>query len=366
MPRNASGIAAFLGSVARNRRGFKFGPAERVQEGGLAAVVPILRKTSLVRQYVTFPEALAFTAVKDTGSIHVFTVHNTGAANVLIRAGTIFKGATQERVLVRSAVVFPGKPATVEVRCVHQTRGISPGAETTYGGVSPKEVDMGTYTVGFKPADQTKYWQEVQTYSSTIVGTVPGQAAMMYAAPVHGEREVKTKGSILAPAAQILRARGVRGQSVWSGQPGYGGTKADDLHSNVEAFAANIDEVLKRVKRMPNQVGLGVITEKGCETIELYDVPASWEAFHGDAVKRVGQDLSRKGDNVFDYKPEYATNTVAAVLADTYAENVILDHRPSNGEPAVRVVGLTGGRFIGEVVEIDGRVAHVVLNRTAA
>lgn len=359
-------VRTFLARVAEQRSGFKFGEPERVKEDGLAAVIPILRVTSRKRQYVTFPETEKVD-VTDTGRIDQFLLRNGEAECVFVRAGTIFKGATQERCLVRSAVVFPGKEQPLEVRCVHQSKGINRGSKTSYGGISPLEMDKSSHDAGYRPKSQHDYWSAVSEYSRAVKGEA-------YREPSH---EVRTSGGIVMPQQvgharrSILRAQGMSAYahgmlpddevstaySTSSAQ-----TKHDDLHSTVHEFATNIDDVLRRVKRQPNQVGLGVITDKGCETIELFDLPDSWAALHQDAVKRVGQDLSRKAEDVFQYKPEYAVKTVCAVLADEYQENVILEVR-GNGDPPVRITGLTSERFIGEVVELDGHVIHVVLNR---
>ncbi|PYV62230.1 MAG: hypothetical protein DMG97_40895 [Acidobacteria bacterium] len=73
-----------------------------------------------------------------------------------------------------------------------------------------------------------------------------------------------------------------------------------------------------------------MITESGCKTIELFDVPASWEALHKDAVKRMGTELLRGPDNtsVFEYKPENAVNAVRSVLALPFKSNLIYEHKP--------------------------------------
>lgn len=349
-------VRPFLARVAEQKQGFSFGEPERIKEDGLAAVVPILRKTSVKRQYVTFPEATKV-LVNDTGRISEFLVKNGEEASVFLRAGTIFKGATQERCLVRSAIVFPGKEQSIEVRCVHQSKGIRPGTQTTYGGISPLEVDQGNYQPGYRPKDQSSYWQNVNAYSRAVGGSPPAARQLDEAMPVacwdglsssssssyssSGEVEVRTAGGL----GQAFRA-----------------TKHDDLRTTVHEFSANIDDVLRRVERKPNQVGLGIITDKGCQTVELFDLPDSWAALHTDAVRRVGQDLSRKGEDVFQYKPEFALKTISAVLADEYEENLILELK-ANGDPAVRIIGLTSERFIGEVVELEHRVIHVVLNR---
>lgn len=396
----SSSVRAFLSLVAESKRGFKFGEPERIQEDGMCAVVPILRKTSIRRQYVTFPESPQV-VVNDTGRIDHFSAKNPTEHNVFVRCGTIFKGSTQERCLVRSAVLFPGKTADLEVRCIHASRGIQGGASTKYGGVVPFELDQSSYGNGYKPADQHAYWDGVESYVGKT-GMASGAAhSDVMSQQWAGQRFTRHPSGLMAPQG-ILRHMAHDGESdesvassysasgalpqPTSPLPRYGGevktaggirlpsstscsssssSSSSDLHSTIEAFSTNIDDVLRRVKRLPNQVGLGVITDKCCQTIELFDVQDSWAALHGDAVKRVGQDLSRK-NNAFEFNAEFAKQTVMATLADEYQENVILEHRPSNGEPPVRIVGLTSERFLGEVVEIEGRVIHLILNRRAA
>jgi hypothetical protein len=82
----------------------------------------------------------------------------------------------------------------------------------------------------------------------------------------------------------------------------------------------------------------------------------------------MGTELLRGPDNtsVFEYKPENAIAAVRKVLALPFKTNLIYEHKPANGEPLVQIYGLTAGGFVGEVVELDGRVIHMVVIETAA
>lgn len=352
-------IPSFLQHVAQQKHGYRFADPERIGENSLAVVVPILRKTSVKRQYVLLPES-AETKVIDTGNISRFQIQNPTKENVFIRAGTIFKGPTQERALVRSAVVFPGQTAEVEVRCVHASRGISRGSQTSYGGTTPLQFDQAVYGKGFTGSGQNAYWQSAESYSlfCSGLGDVASSAPRMPSnvlrtssvRPFGARQPITTECSVPEPCERT--SGGI-------------GTKTDDLHTTIQNMASNLDDILKKVKCQKDQVGLAFLSDKGCQTVELFDVAASWAALHEDAVKRIGPDLARKDtEGVFDYKKEMACSTVAAVLADDYKINLIHEHRPSNGEPAVKISGLTSDRFIGEVVELDKRVIHLVLNRT--
>ncbi|HYY68772.1 MAG TPA: hypothetical protein VE734_03490, partial [Terriglobales bacterium] len=68
----------------------------------------------------------------------------------------------------------------------------------------------------------------------------------------------------------------------------------------------------------------------------------------------------------FEYKPEHAANAVRKVLALDYNFNTIYEHKPSDGEPHVAIFGLTASRYVGEIVELDGRAIHLVLLESAA
>jgi hypothetical protein len=145
------------------------------------------------------------------------------------------------------------------------------------------------------------------------------------------------------------------------------GSAQDNLKQNFDDFARSFDEILSKARLHDNQVGLALITDTGCKTIELFDLAASWESIHKDAVKRMGTELLRGSDNssVFEYKPENAVNAVRKVLGLDYQTNLIYEHKPSNGEPHVAIFGLTASRFVGEIVEVDGRVVHLNILETA-
>lgn len=57
---------------------------------------------------------------------------------------------------------------------------------------------------------------------------------------------------------------------------------------------------------------------------------------------------------------------VRKVLGLNYTTNLIYEHKPSNGEPHVAIFGLTASPYVGEIVELDGRVIHLNILETAA
>lgn len=375
-----------LQAVADQKLGYSYGKPLRVDEKSLAVVLPILRTTSLTRQYITFPETEKV-LVFDTGKIDEMEAENQTEDNVFIRSGTLFRGSTQERALQRSAVLFPGKKVKLGVRCVHRSRGITPNAKVTYGGLTTLDFDASNYSHGYTFADQGNTWANVMKSTSSMNKKMGkpepkqhsflGGAMRMASGPIAGDAghtsAYYTSNSMDMSAGPI----GAVGPTGMPGEPGvagpdihasaFQGAKSDDLHTSFNEFAQHFDDVLSKVKLVENQAGLALITQVGVETIEFFDHQSSWKALHESAVKRLGSSIVDDGsENVFDYKPEVAVKKVNQVLGIDFKENLILEHRPSNGEPKIVITGLTGSGYVGEVVELDERVIHLVLLKQAA
>jgi hypothetical protein len=358
---------SILTAIRESKLGFQFGKPQRLGDNALSCVLPILRETSVKRQYVTFPETDKV-SVTDSGSISKMKVSSVSTDNVFIRSGTIFKGGTQERTIVRSAIIFPGATLDIEVRCVHATRGISPGAKVGYGGITNLNFDSANYSDGFVAKNQHETWNNVQHSTSSMLG----RASVLTSHATYGSALPMSYGSSritcdsLGPSFPVIP------------QPeefvGYAGSPSqdlsadlglDDLHTAQAEFAKNFDAILSKITPVEHQAGIALINHAGCQTIETFDVGESWLALHTDAVKRVGAHPVNQDDSVFEYKPENAVRAVQSVLAQEYTPNLIYEHKPSNGEPYVAIHGLTSKDFIGEVVELDNRVIHLLLTKRA-
>lgn len=360
--------ANVFASLQRSQLGFFYGAPKRVGENSLTVVLPILRETTIKRQYITFPETEKV-HVFDIGKIDEMEADNQSGENVFVRSGTLFRGSTQERALQRSMVLFPGKKSKLSVRCVHMSRGISAGSKVKYGGITPLSFDSTNYGKGYKFADQGATWANVQNYTSSVghghqkhsrhahgySGTMRMSNSTQWTSSLksHCDHEEPMIGADMAAMAGQFNE-----VHDWQG--------SDDLASAMDGMSANIDEVLSKIKCDANQAGLALITDAGVSTIEVFDHKDSWRALHESAVKRMGKELvTEDKESVFEYKPEKAANLVNKVLALNYAQNVIYEHRPSNGEPAVRVLGLTSAGYVGEIVEVNEQVIHLVLLKTS-
>lgn len=392
-------VAKFLSKVATQKSGYSFGDPERLTPESLSIVVPIIRKTSRVRQYKVLAECDKGVGLVDTGSINRIRVGNKTKHNVFLRSGTIFRGDTQERALTRSSVVFPGATVELDVRCVHQSKGIVRGQNVTTGGYTPLEMDQQVYKDGYRPGNQSEYWASVKQYAASAARAT-GKVVLDPNSynPHDGGGDLRQSLSSPLPSTTpppaysdaLLRsfdtgyqARGAAGPAGPVGHAGLigsagtlgspdqtismGAAETDDLSASIDVVASNLDDLLSKVKLHKNQVGLGLVSEKGVQCIELFDATESWQAIHNDAVARVGSDLARKDEeHIFEHKPQHVINAMSAILAQDYKTNVIYEHKPSNGEPPLRITGLTGDRFVGEVVELDKKVIHLTLIRIAA
>lgn len=388
---SASGILSVL---AAESLGYSFGKPDRPSDTSLACILPILRETSIQRSYVTLPETEKL-ILSDSGSIYKVNVKNTSRDNIFLRSGTIFQGkSTQSRALTRSAVVFPGEEVSLDVRCVHQSHGIDSGGKFSYGGITPLSVDAAFYDRGYRPRDQQTMWSAVRDATTRMSASRGVRAAsssssrrvMQSRAPFRassaslGRHSFTSDTPLLKSSVSRLFNDGTSfsanlmdsavddaavetGEVAAGSMPDAFSAGSDNLKQEFDAFARSFDSVLSKARLHDHQVGLALITETGCKTVELFDVPLSWEAIHKDAVKRMGTELLRGPDNtsVFEYKPENAVNAVKKVLGLDYKLARIWEHKPSNGEPHVAIFSLTASRYVGEVVEIGGQLMHLVL-----
>src|SRR5262245_58176552 len=378
-----------IDAVVSESQGFRYGEPQRLNEQSLTVILPIIRQTSLARNYVTFPECPDKVLVFDTGRIDVMEADNQTDQNVFMRSGTLFKGATQERALQRSVFLFPKEKSNLSVRCVHAHRGINSGSKVSYGGVTPLHFDQKVYTENYTPAAQSKYWKSVEETTemyAKLTGKAPqahgkGQSAsgnlrrrasaggpigsaggshheseITYGAPIMSSSVSGTSGSDFVGFAETHDA-------FFAGStPG-----SDDLASHLDDFSTNFDDLLSKLERSENQVGIGLITQAGVETIEFFDHQASWKALHESAIKRIGSHVVSKADpSVFEYKPEMAKKQINKILQLDWDTKTIWKHQPSNGEPHVKLTGLSADGFVGEAMEVNRSLIHLVILKRAA
>jgi hypothetical protein len=385
----AKTLDAAFSAVMEEKQGFRFGKPQRLDEKSLAVVLPIVRASSLGRSYVTFPECQDQVLVFDTGKIDVMEADNKTDQNVFVRSGTLFKGATQERALQRSAFLFPKEKAKLSVRCVHATRGINPNSIVTYGGVTPLAFDQKVYDEGYTPADQSTYWSSVNETTKMfcgLTGKAPkigkGQSSSMpesmravlrsqspgawYGVSSHHQYPMAYASNSNSPEETLTGSAGelIGAKMDMASFPAPG---QDDLASHLDDFATSFDSLLSKLELQENQVGLGLITHTGVQTIEFFDHTYSWQALHESAIKRIGSHVISKADpSVFEYKPEAAKAQIKKILDLDWDTKKIWGHQSSNGDPDVKLTGLSAEGFVGEAMEVNKNLIHLVILKRAA
>lgn len=323
-------------TISEEKLGFRFGQPERVDELATAAVLPILRDVAGARQYVTFGETEQV-HVSDSGVIEKVTLENTSDDHVFLRSGTIFQGkGTQSRTNTRSAVLHPHSKVSIDARCIHQTHAIRMGSKFSFGGFTPYEVERHVYDSGFRPSDQGTYWRSVRNTSGAMNSLFRQESRHFAGALIRHE---------VIPVSPICE---------------------DNLTSHIEEFSQAFDRVLSKVALLDNQAGIALINEHGCQNVEVFDLPGSWAALHKDAVSRMGTELLRTPKkSVFEFKPEHARDVVREVLGLKWKQETIFEHKAKDEELGVRITGLTANGHVGEVVELNRQVIHLMVLKKA-
>lgn len=372
--------------------GFHFGKPKRVEDKGLAVVLPLLRDGEIGRDYLTYSETDGVIAT-DSGLINKVNLKNTTDQKVFVRSGTVFAGkGTQSRTITRSTVLYPGKEVALDARCVHASHGIHQGNKFENYGTISIDVERSVYGAGFTPRDQGVYWSAVS--ASNVMKSSYTEGSNNVSSTLASNDVSATLTSNLEDAELTrggsLRSRlsGLHDDSTWQQRAASRATfgraqgaahspgriicpspqtpKMDSFVAGDTVFTANLDDILSKVKLHDNQVGISLITDRGVETIELFEVHQSWAALHKDSVKRMGTELIKEEtEDVFEYRPEKAIEQVTRVLALDYDANVIFEHK-AEGADSLIITGLTSASHIGEAVELGGKLIHLSLLKRAA
>jgi hypothetical protein len=385
-------------TVAGQAMGFHFGKPKRIEDKALAVVLPILRDGEIGRDYITYSETEGVLAT-DSGSINKVNLKNTTDHKVFVRSGTVFAGkGTQSRVITRSAILMPKSDVSLDARCVHASHGIHTGSSFDNYGTISIDIERSVYGAGFQPKDQSTFWSAVNasnlmksTYYCAVDNRDGVTGTTEYSLddisifnnlgrPQGGELRPSFGGlrGATRPSFGGLRGDRITGATASAGQRSTGPSRRSAQHTqtatpprdsfvgNDTVFTANLDDILAKVKLHENQVGLSLITDRGVETIELFEVNQSWAALHKDSVKRMGTELIKEEkEDVFEYKPEKAIEQVTRVLALNFDANVIFEHK-ADGADKVVITGLTSASHIGEAVELGGKLIHLSLLKRAA
>jgi hypothetical protein len=319
----------FMEAMRMESMGFAFGEPWRPSESAITCVVPILRDCEDHPQYLILAKAKKV-KISDTGSISKVRIINEEELPVFVRTGELFKGATQERASTCSQIIMPGEKLDIPVVCVHASKGIRAGAELfTHGYVPGRESLFMQHHMGKRSFGQTNSWAADRAYTTSV-----------YCSTRAGSDQ-----------------RSAEHPATW-GISGGSSAGSDDLTKARDKANELFKDLIAKVPLFHNQIGMAIINDRGFHSLDCYDLHASWkdvkEAIVGKEVIALSQE---DNESVFAFHPDRASRLIKSVLEVGYTEKELISR---NG---VKIIGLEGNDYIGEVVLLNEEVIHLFLGR---
>ena len=308
-------------------REYRLGDPWMYFDDALGAVIPILKvdwDDVDDRDYVTLPEVKDELEFEDTGAISGVKVKTKGKVDkpVLILAGEILEGAgTQSRGVVHSTILFPEEVKTLETRCVHKSHPISVNAGFRPVGLAPK-----TVTYQLMSGSQSSVWSMVNSYTSYALS------------------------AISAPSTTSRPGPTPRAGAQWRG---HYLVSMDSLPKAMKLIEKKVSDVIEKVPCFEGQVGAVIVGLNGVEGIEVFDHPKSWEARYKDIMSKYVETLETKSD-MFTINKDACIDKVKEFIRE-----LAKAHRDVITKNGCMVVKIENDRYIGEVVELNGRIIHL-------
>lgn len=336
-------VASFIGVIYQEKDGFKIEKPLKIEDTQ-NVIIPITRNSKEQRDYITLAEAQDV-QIEDTGQIDYVQIRNNGDKSILVSRGEIFRGKTQERASVHGTIIMPHKSVRVAVKCIHRSKGINTGAKMKYGGRTPYDIDL---------SDQTSTWASVDRYARTLISD-------------YGPRHIRRRWQLRDRERGLISSRVYQDHSLASTVSNSAIDEAicdipiaDDLVSTLENLSAMIKEALKRIPPIDNQVGAAFIRQNCLLGLDIYNLPASWEAVKEDIVSKEGSNFIDPNDqsDLFTFNPDKAKAFLAKELTKDWQEKVIFGE--TQGLP-FKVIEVRSDTLIGEAVELNGKVINLTL-----
>lgn len=316
-------LADFLDAIASEKDGFRLGEIWRHTDKSLGGVMPILKDNADKddRNYVMMEELKDEDVIKmtDSGSIDKIRVKTKSDKPVFVRMGTAFKGETQTRAADTSVIIMPvAKEQEISVKCVYASKGIRVGANFAYAGSTPHMVEK-AFVSGM---GQGQVWNRVSSYSAR---------SMQYATS--------------------------RGASLMSLGP------SDDLIGGMEKvkeFKKKSKDILKHIPCLENQVGCIIFDQKGILSLEVFDHPKSWIAFHQSIYEKYEDILAEEQENaLFELKKDAMPNLILAFVSDLKNAEMEELKADAQGKFEYRTFGLRK-TALGEITALNGKIIHIL------
>jgi hypothetical protein len=323
-------IESFVGDIFKEQGEFSIGNPWRNSDLSVTCVVPIIRACDKNPDYIVLSKAMNVD-IMDTGRIDKVKIKNNEDKPVFIRMGELLTGKTQERSVVSSRVIMPGEEQNIEVKCVHASRPISPGASFKSGGIAPMRDSLysSTSARGMSVNQQTS-WNMDSNYGNQVNCMLSRDSSPVGETPLFGNINLGEPGSV----------------------------KQDDLSSAYGKVKDALKDVLKDIPLFNDQIGIVLIDKDGMHSMDCFDLHGSWKAMKESVTGKDAIAIAQEeAEGVFDYKPEKAKEVIKKVL-----EGVINKNDVFKGENT-KTVGLELDGHVGEAVLYKNKVIHLLLAR---
>ena len=314
-------VGKFMWNIAEQKEGFSFGKAWKNSSNSLGLVIPILRNKEVHRNYKMLEETKNV-KITDTGSIDSAHVKSSDDSTVFIRSGIILVGPTQERATVAGVVILPNSEQDIEVKCVHASKGIRPGAayDLNKTEVVPASIYLALAETEDRHEKQGRVWSSVQRYSARM-GT-----------------EHRMIGTALD--------RHMLG--------------SDDLVGTlkeIEKDKKTIEGALKDIPLLDGQVGAIIFDRVGITGFEVFDSPKSWAAMHQKVLSKYSDVLMQEQEeSLFELKEEVIPKKIAAFIEEIMNS----DEKQMHATKSSITYVIDGEKCIGEYTMINESVIHVL------
>lgn len=307
--------------------GYKFGTPWRYSEKALGIVVPILKTNEInERDYKTLEEVLDKIKFIDTGNIGRVRVEGKVDEPIFVRTGSALDSkGTQPRVVETSVIITPQTGeidakkggirsaviSDIPVKCIHASRAICTMGSFTYAGYVAPVVEKRLLSVA---KSQSETWGAVREYAEEML--TPTQISDLHIRP--------------EDLVQVQR--------------------------EVSKFSGNINDILKEVPLLENQVGMVIFDMKDVTGIELFDHPDSWKAIHKEVEKRYGNVIGNLQETLFEPKFKRLkplTKMFLKNLANCEKKQVAVFD-------GAATISMIGNEIIGEATILNDIVIHLI------
>lgn len=299
--------------------------------------------------------------MKDTGSISQVELQNRTNKAIFVRAGTIFKGETQNRASQHSGV-YTSKKENIDVRCVHQSHGIHDGAKMEFGDIAPMGV-----TSNLMKGDQFSVWQSVRRYTGhdrDIDFTPIRSYGFMGSDNTYhtSYRSSPHRGGQSMSSFRLNRRIGeipIRASHTEMNH----NSAPDDLLGHMKELKKGqsmLDDMMQKVPLFNNQVGAIIFNPIGVVAVETFDHPKSWESIKKEIIEKYGDKIMDKQvEHLFELKPEAILPSFHKFIKgmDKYTEKTIRKDEYSETR------SIEGDGIIGEYTTVKGQTVHVLMIR---